>query len=201
MSDLSATATADNEGKFGGSHRDLVFGPEWQDWTDPDVPEMFNPTTLLLDKHADTATASKTALAVDDADYSYTDLLARVCRAANGLSSLGLDAEARILMFGTDSLDYIATWLGSVRAGIVPAVVSDLYKAENLLYFIRDTAARALYIDAAQLEKLAAVTDELPATLRHVIVYGDAPDMAETYGAARAVSCTALYDGADAAFG
>ncbi len=178
-----------------GGHRDLVYSADWKAWTDPEVPDEFNPTTLLLDKHVGTPTEAKTALAVDESDYSYGALLARVCRAAGGLTSLGLGPDNRILMFGTDSLDYIAVWLGAIRAGVAPAVVSDLYKAENLLYFINDTAARALYIDAAQLEKLEAVADRLPSTLRNVIVYDAPADLPARYGPADAISAAALVDG------
>lgn len=177
---------------FAGSDR--IYGPEWRGWTDPEVPETFNPTTLLLDKHVGTP-AAKTALIVDDAEFSYGALLARTCRAANALAGLGLEADNRILMFGTDSLDYVAIWLGAVRAGIVPAVVSDLYKAENLLYFICDTAAKALCIDAAQLDKLAAIADDLPATLKCVIVLGG-PVPKNAAGSARIVPGTDLIDSA-----
>ncbi|MEX2453175.1 MAG: benzoate-CoA ligase family protein, partial [Rhodospirillaceae bacterium] len=148
--------------------------------------------------------ADKVALVVDDVEYSYRDLLERTCRAANALTALGLEADNRILMFGTDSLDYIAAWLGAVRAGMVPAVVSDLYKAENLLYFIRDTAAKALFIDASQVEKLEAIQGELPATLKHVIVRGasghDAGRDLPGFGAAKSVSCPDIFDRAEGSF-
>ena len=175
-----------------------IYSEGWRNWTDPAVPEMFNPTTLLLDKHIGAPTEAKTALIVDDAEYAYGDLLAHVCRAANGLVRLGLEPENRILLFGTDSVEYVSVWLGAVRAGIVPAVVSDLYKAENLLYFLRDTAAKALFIDAAQLDKLAAVAGELPASLKYVIVCSDGG--ADAYGNAAAISCAAMLDGTDGTF-
>ena len=181
----------------------LIYSQDWLNWTDPDVPEMLSPTGLLLDKHAGTPLERKAALVVDDQAFSYADLLSRACQAANGLTGLGLEPESRILMFGTDSIDYIATWLGAVRAGIVPAVVSDLYKGENLLYFIRDTAAKALYIDAAQLPKLEEVQGDLPATLKYVIVAGAGANAGIStggYGAARTVSCTSLTDGAATEF-
>ena len=78
-----------------------------------------------------------------------------------------------MLLFGTDSLDYVAMWLGAVRIGIVPAVVSDLYKARDLLYFLRDTAARLLFIDAEQLGKLIEIAGELPASLQTIILRGE----------------------------
>lgn len=92
------------------------------------------------------------------------------------LRQLGLPVESRILVFATDSLATIATWFGAVRSGIVPAGISELYKAHQLAYFLRDTAATALFIDAAQFSKLEEARDDLPDTLRHVIVNGDMPE-------------------------
>jgi benzoate-CoA ligase len=173
----------------------LVYSADWRNWQDPEVPEMLKPTELLLDKHLEGAGGDKTALIVDDATYTYSELLTCTCRAANGLRSLGLAPESRLLMFGTDSIEYISTWLGAVRAGIVTAVVSDLYKDENLLYFIRDTAAKALYIDAAQLDKLVAIQGSLPDSLEYVIVRGgEEAGMAEHYGATDAVSFEKLVE-------
>ncbi|HEY5607620.1 MAG TPA: AMP-binding protein, partial [Alphaproteobacteria bacterium] len=91
--------------------RDRIYSDDWRAWRDPAVPDAFNPTTYLLDQHAALA---KPALYVDDASYSYGDLLGASCRAAHALTALGLEPENRVLFFGTDSLDYIALWLGAV---------------------------------------------------------------------------------------
>ena len=155
-----------------GDYRDLIYSDEWRAWKDPEVPEYFNPTTILLDKHLGTAKALATALIVDDEQYSYESFLAHVCRAANGLQLLRIGVGSRLLMFGTDSLEFLAIWFGAIRAGIVPVVISDAYKAPNLLYFLRDTAAQTLFIDSEQTEKLAEIADDIPWTLDHVIVRG-----------------------------
>lgn len=155
-------------------HRDMIYGADWKAWKDPEFPESFDPTELLLDKHMSGETAERTALIVDGDQYSYRELLATVCQTAHGLLSLGLESENRILLFGNDSLDFIATWLGAVRAGIVPIVVSDQYKAPMLLYFLRDTAAKALFIDTEQVEKFSEIADDLPASLKQVIFRGEA---------------------------
>jgi acyl-coenzyme A synthetase/AMP-(fatty) acid ligase len=94
------------------------------------------------------------------------------------LAAAGLVPESRMLMFGTDSLDYVAVWLGAVRAGAVPVVVSDLYKQRELLYFIADTGAQVLFIDAEQVPKLAEIAGELPASLKTIVVRGDTGDLA-----------------------
>ena len=158
----------------------LIYGDEWKTWEDPVLPDDFNPTTLVLDKHMGGPAQDKTGLMVDEQGYTYGALLAAVCRAAHGLVDLGLRPGERVLLFGTSSFEYVAAWLGAIRAGIVPVVVSDLYKAPNLLYFIQDTAAQALYIDEEQLEKLAEIEPELPASLTSLIIRGERQEIKGT---------------------
>ena len=45
------------------NYRDRIYSDEWRNWTDPEVPEYFNPTAVLLDRHMGTpkATAAETA--------------------------------------------------------------------------------------------------------------------------------------------
>lgn len=159
-----------------------IYSDDWKAWSDPHVPEFLCPTELLLDRHLDDATRDKVALIVDDRPTTYAELHRLVCRVANGLRGLGIPAEARILLSATDSLAFVATWLGTVRAGMVPAGISDLYKPDQLSYFIRDTAAKVLFIDAQQLPKLREIRHLLPETLRMVIVHGAEPGMDETIG-------------------
>ena len=154
-------------------YRDLIYSDDWKAFEDPDVPEYFNPTELLLDKHIGSPKGKATALIVDEASYSYDEFLGHVCRAANGLKALNIATGSRLLLFGTDSLEFLAIWFGAIRAGIVPVVVSDAYKAPNLLYFMRDTAALTLFIDIEQTEKLAEIADDIPWTVSNVIVRGD----------------------------
>ncbi len=153
-------------------YHDLIYTDEWRAWVDPNVPEYFNPTAVILDRHLGTDKASKTALIVDEERYSYQEFLAHICRTANGLRTLNIPVGSRLLLFGTDSLEYLAIWLGSIRAGIVPVVISDAYKATNLQYFLEDTAAQTLFIDVEQTEKLSEITAEIPWTLHNVIVRG-----------------------------
>ncbi|MFN0263701.1 benzoate-CoA ligase family protein [Tepidamorphus sp. 3E244] len=150
-----------------------IYSEAWLAWQDPEVPEFFNPTAILLDRNIEAGQGGKTALIADEGEISFQSLLSECSRAANGLRDLGLAVDSRILIFATDSLATIATWLGSVRSGIVPATISELYKAHQLAYFLRDTAATSLFIDAAQFGKLEEAGDALPDTLKVVIVNGE----------------------------
>jgi benzoate-CoA ligase len=158
---------------------DKIYSPDWRAWRDPDIPDWIDPTDTLIGRHLGTPAETKPAIVVDGATVSYRDLAALVGRYAGVLASLGLGPESRLLLFGTDSLDYVATWLGAVHLGAVPVVVSDLYKQKDLLYFLTDTAVRLLVIDSEQVPKLAEVGDSLPLSLKTIVVRGDAGHLAK----------------------
>jgi benzoate-CoA ligase len=156
------------------AYDDKIYSADWRAFVDPEVPETIAPTAILLDRHLGTPVEHKAAIIMDGEPVSYGALATCVAEVSAGLCAIGVAPENRILMFGTDSLDYVTMWLGAVRVGAVPAAVSDLYKAPDLSYFIRDTAARFLFIDAEQLGKLAEIAAALPASLETIIVRGDA---------------------------
>src|SRR5690606_13429067 len=103
------------------------YTDDWKAWQDPECPEYMDPTANYLDRHAAGPLADKTALICDETRVSYRQLLEQTCRLASGMKAVGWRRESRILMFAGDSIEYIAAWLGAVRSGIVPVVVSDAH--------------------------------------------------------------------------
>lgn len=156
-----------------------IYSADWRAWRDPEVPDWIDPIETLIGRHLGTPIEHKPALIADGVPVSYGALMKVVQRHAGALAATGLVPEARLLLFGTDSLDYVATWLGAIDLGAVPAVVSDLYKSKDLLYFLTDTAARMLFIDNEQLPKLVEIAAALPPSLKTVLVRGAAGDLAE----------------------
>jgi AMP-binding enzyme len=116
------------------AYDDKIYSADWRAFADPELPETIAPTAILLDRHLGTPVEHKAAIIVDGEPVSYGALARRVAEVSAGLCAIGVVPENRILLFGTDSLDYVTMWLGAVRIGAVPAVVSDLYKAPELLY-------------------------------------------------------------------
>jgi benzoate-CoA ligase family protein len=164
------------------AYDEKIYTADWRAYADPAMPETIAPTALLIDRHLGTPVEHKAALVVDGEPVSYRELAARVAMVSAGLAAHGVVRENRILLFGTDSLDYVTMWFGAVRMGAIPAVVSDLYKAPDLLYFLRDTAARFLFIDAEQLPKLAEIAAALPSSLETIFVRGAAANLPSLAG-------------------
>jgi benzoate-CoA ligase family protein len=151
---------------------DRIYPEDWRRWRDPEVPQWLDPVGWLIDRHQNTPTAVKPAIICNDETITYSQLIDRVAAYATALANLGLGPESRLLLFGTDSLDYVTVWLAAIRLGAVPVVISDLYKAKDLAYFLSDTAVRLLFIDGEQLPKLLTIAGELPASLKTILVHG-----------------------------
>ncbi|MBM3530310.1 MAG: AMP-binding protein [Alphaproteobacteria bacterium] len=157
---------------------DKIYSQEWRAWRDPEIPDWIDPIEILIGRHLGTPAESRAALIVDGKTVTYRELAGLVERYAGALAAVGVAPESRLLLFGTDSLDYVATWLGAVRLGAVPVVVSDLYKQSDLLYFLTDTAVNTLFIDSEQTPKLIGNAADLPPSLKTVIVRGGAAEVA-----------------------
>lgn len=151
---------------------DRIYSQEWRGWRDPDVPESLDPVGWLLDRHQGTPIAAKMAIICNDEHVTYSELSDRVAKYAGAIARLGFGPEARVLLFGTDSLDYVTFWLGAIRLGAVPIVISDLYKAKDLAYFLADTAVQLLFIDIEQVPKLLDIAGQLPSSLSTILVRG-----------------------------
>lgn len=149
-----------------------IYSEDWRRWRDPSIPDRFDPAGWLIDRHLGTPIARKTAIICNNESVSYLELSERVAAYAGALAALGLGCEQRLLLFGTDSLDYVTLWLGAIRLGAVPVVISDLYKAKDLAYFLSDTAAQMLFIDQEQVPKLLDIATELPTSLKTILVRG-----------------------------
>ena len=170
-----------------------IYSADWHAWRDPDVPEWIDPIGVLLDRHIGTPREAKTAIVADGRLVSYGSLARTIRQYSAALASIGLQPESRLLLFGTDSLDYVTTWLAAIRLGATPVVVSDLYKQRELLYFLVDTAVRALFIDGEQLPKLIEIASELPSSLKTILVRGAvAPDIAAHFRIRRSSTCARL---------
>lgn len=175
------------------------YADDWYAWRDPDIPEYLSPTSYLLDRHAAGGRSAKTALITDAGSYTYRELLAAVEQMTAGLAALRVGRGTRLLMAGTDSLEFISLWLACVRAGVVPVVVPDAVKAPQLGYYVRDSGATAVYVDAAQLPKLDSLSAEPAWAPEVLLVRGPAGARPGGLPGAKVTSIDMLRDGDRAA--
>lgn len=139
-----------------------------------DIPRDYNAAHDLLARNLEAGRAGKVAFIDDRGSTTYGELAARVERCAGSLLALGLRPEERVLVALLDSADFPVTFLGAIRAGIVPVAANTLLTPSEYAYMLDDSRARALVVSAALLPSFLPILAERR-YLKHLIVSGDGP--------------------------
>jgi benzoate-CoA ligase family protein len=105
---------------------------------------------------------------------TYAELHERVVRTAAGLRGLGLQPEQRVLMFMSDSPEFVVVYLAAMRMGAVPVPVSTMSRAEGVAELLRDSRARLLAV-SPEFADLAAVAAASAPELRGILAAGPVP--------------------------
>jgi benzoate-CoA ligase len=100
--------------------------------------------------------AGKIAYIDDQGTLSYGDLEQRARRLAQALLDAGIQREQRVLLLMHDCNDWPVAFLGSMFAGIVPVAVNTLLTADDYLYMLQNSRARAVLVSNALLPTLRA---------------------------------------------
>jgi benzoate-CoA ligase len=129
--------------------------------------------SLLLDGNLEAGRGDKVALTGDGGSVTYAGLAGLTARTAALLRGLGVEREDRVLMILDDSPVFHATFLGAIRIGAVPIPANPMDRPDNHAYYLDDSYAEVLVVEASLLERLEPVLAERPRV--HVLVAnGDA---------------------------
>lgn len=129
-----------------------------------------NASYNCLDRNVERGLGNKTAL-IFEADggevtkVTYAELLARTCRIANGLKSLGIRKGDRVVIYIAMSIDGVAAMQACARIGATHSVVFGGFSAQSLRDRIEDTGAKAIITADHQVRggkqlPLKAIVDE-----------------------------------------
>jgi acetyl-CoA synthetase len=151
-----------------------------------------NASYNCLDRNIERGLGDKVAL-IFEADggevtkVTYSDLLARTCKIANGLKSLGVQKGDRVVIYIAMSIDGVAAMQACARIGATHSVVFGGFSAQSLRDRIEDTGAKAVITADCQVRggkklPLKSIVDEALAmdgcaSVANVLVVnrGDAP--------------------------
>jgi len=131
----------------------------------------YNAVTWLLDRNVDEGRATKLAFSDTVSELTYGGLQQQTRRLANLLRRIGVRREERIAMIMLDTVDFPITFLGAIRAGVVPVPLNTLLTAEQYAYVLADCRARVLFISEALFPVVKDIVGRLP-DLEHVVVSG-----------------------------
>jgi len=120
-----------------------------------ELPRDYNAAVDLLGRNA--GRGGKVAFVDDAGSCTYAELAERVERAANVLLSMDLRREERIGIAMLDCADWVALFLGAIKAGIVPVAMNTLLMPKDYEYQLRDSRARALFVSEPLLKSFEGI--------------------------------------------
>ncbi|MEV0715681.1 benzoate-CoA ligase family protein [Asanoa sp. NPDC050611] len=124
------------------------------------MTELFNACAYLLDRQL--ADGDRLALTGAPGEVTYAELHDRVCRAAAGLRRAGVLPEQRVMLFMSDSPEFVAVFLAALRIGAVPVPVSTMLRADGLAALLADSRARLLAVTPEFVDLGASAVADLP---------------------------------------
>src|SRR4030095_17030653 len=133
----------------------------------------YNAAVDLIERNL-AARPDKIAYIDDSGRYSFAELAERVNRCANALTGLGVPVEARVMVCLTDTIDFPSTFLGAIKAGLVPVAVNTLLTSNDYDFMLRDSRAQALIVSEPLLPVFKPIIDN-QLFLKYVVVSGGNP--------------------------
>ncbi|MEO8718313.1 MAG: benzoate-CoA ligase family protein [Burkholderiales bacterium] len=127
-----------------------------------------NAVEQLLGTDALARFGGRTALVCGERAVGFAELAAETARAANALRALGVRPGERVLLLLRDTPEFVAAWLGAVRAGAVVIALSTKQSADEYGYALADSNARLLIVEEAFLANLGALGPRLAGEKRLV---------------------------------
>ena len=136
------------------------------------IPRDYNAAYDLIERNLAAGRGDKLAYIDDKGSYTYAELAARVNRAANMLTAMGLRQEDRIMVCLLDTIDFPTVFLGAIKAGIVPIAANTLLTADDYDFMLGDSRARALFVSDLLWPAFEKVVGKHP-RLNPIVVSGD----------------------------
>ncbi|NLT31084.1 MAG: AMP-binding protein, partial [Propionibacterium sp.] len=118
------------------------------------------------------AVPDRVALICEDVELTYADLDRRANRVANHLIAAGIAPGEHIGLHAQNSLAYVESLLGVLKARAVPININYRYTGHELEYLFSDADLVAVVASGAYAPWSAELKPRLP-KLRHVLVIGD----------------------------
>ncbi|HEV2349151.1 MAG TPA: benzoate-CoA ligase family protein [Terriglobia bacterium] len=115
----------------------------------------------FVDRNVNEARGDHTAILFQKQKLSYHNVAEQVQRAANLLQEGGLVRGDRVVLILYDSPEFVATFWGAIRLGVIPIPTNTLLSAEDYAFMLQDSGARGLVVDAALLQKIELGLDRL----------------------------------------
>ncbi len=139
------------------------------------LPETFNAADYFVDRNIREGRGAKVAVQCEGRSLTYAEVQEGVNRFGNALRSLEVRMEERVALLLLDTEVYPQAFFGAIKIGAVPICLNTLNRTKDFEYFLNDSRARVLVVDAALLEAIEPLRGKLPFLHKIIVTNGDAP--------------------------
>ncbi|WP_458413485.1 AMP-binding protein [Schinkia sp. CFF1] len=116
--------------------------------------------------------ASERFIRFENRDLTYEEFHLSGNKVANFIASLGLAKGQTCAVMLPNSPEFLATWLGLARLGVIEVPINTAFRGDLLVYILNKAECQAIVISSQWVERLHHILGELT-HLRHVIVVGE----------------------------
>ncbi len=139
------------------------------------LPETFNAADYFVDRNIREGRGDKVAVRCEDRSFTYGQIQADVNRFGNALLSLDVRMEERVALLLLDTEAYPQTFFGAIKMGAVPVCLNTMNRSKDFQYYLNDSRARVLVVDAALLDQIEPIRANLTFVKYIVVANGQAP--------------------------
>lgn len=108
----------------------------------------YNAAVDLFERNLAPGRADRPYLRTSERVWSYAEVASAADAAGAGLLGLGLERGDRVIIATRDRPEFVATFWGAVKAGLVPVPVAPMFPAADLHFILTDSEARVIVCDA-----------------------------------------------------
>ncbi|WP_243374804.1 benzoate-CoA ligase family protein [Geotalea sp. SG265] len=139
------------------------------------LPEAFNAADYFIDRNIREGRADKTAVLCEERALTYGQLRDGVNRFGNALHALDIRMEERVALLLLDTEIYPQAFFGAIKIGAVPVCLNTMNRPKDFEYYLNDSRARVLVVDAPLLELIEPIRKNLRFVKQILVANGDAP--------------------------
>src|SRR5260370_1912464 len=121
------------------------------------LPDEFNAASYFIDRHIKDGRADRVAIECGEVHVTYRQLFERVNQVGNGLRTLGVRIEERVLLLVLDTPEFAASFFGAIKIGAVPVPVNTLLKPTDYEYLLNNSRARVAIVDDLLFSSIQAI--------------------------------------------
>jgi long-chain acyl-CoA synthetase len=115
----------------------------------------------------------RTALIVEERQFSFRELDAMSNRVANGLAAVGIQPGDRVSLFGANSWEWLVSYYGIVKTGAVVNPLNTMLTADEVRFTVTDAGSRAVLAAADKADTLLPLKGV--GNLTDLVFWGEAP--------------------------